>query len=396
MSKLVIKLLLIGALLLNMRPAQAQRLLDFQYSDSLTRALRTQHRWPALDSVGRLMLNLGADYPALRRRLGEAALYRGRPSRALRHYGRAFHENPLDTTARYGLALAYVALNQPAAALCLAPGLPDSSRYLLHLQSPRAITQLEVEGTGQYATSRGRDVGGFLRMGVGSRLSSRLSLGQNFSYFGQRVRLPTLDFQHQNEWFTIRQFQYQALLSFQLSPRWQAKLGGHFLHNDFGRQQSEDQLGYAALAYARPYFTVQTGLYAGTLTDTTRLQADLRLTAYPLGNLKLYGFGRGSLLRSAGRTYPNLLLGVGGQVLRRAWLETYGCVGTVPVLAEADGTYIYNLLDPLCRRAAVSLLILLPQRLSARLTGTVEERRQLAPVQLYTLTSLTTALAWNW
>ena len=155
-------------------------------------------------------------------------------------------------------------------------------------------------------------------------------------------------------------------------------------------------LGYAALAYAQPYYTAQVGIFAGTLTDTTRVQTDLRLTVYPLGNLRLYGFGRASVVRSDGRSYPNGVLGAGGRLHPKLWLEAYASRGQVPVLAELDGTYVFNLLDPLRQRAGANLLILLPRQWSLRLGYGTEQRRDAVDGRFYPLHSLTTALAWTW
>ncbi|MVN76217.1 hypothetical protein GO988_07760 [Hymenobacter sp. HMF4947] len=374
------------------RVSQAQQLLDFQYVDSLTQTLLDQHRWRTLDSVGHAALRLGADYPALRRRLGEAALATDHPAAALRYYGAALHQNPLDAAARAGLAAAYLAFNQPGPAALLARALPDSTRQVLRLASHQAITQLELEGTTLQTAERQRGAATFGRLGVSSRLSPRLRLTQNFSYYGQEVELPRYGGLGSGEQHRTSQGQYHALLAAQLTPSWQLKAGYDFITKDLGA----NNLGYLAVAYARPGWTAQAGLYAGTVTDTARVQADLRLTVYPLGNLRLYGFGRGSVVRSSGRSYPNALLGAGGRLRPRLWVEAWGSVGTVPVLAEADGTYLYNLLDPLCRRAAVSLLILGPQRLSLRLLYGAEQRRITAIGLDYTLHSFSAALAWTW
>jgi hypothetical protein len=162
------------------------------------------------------------------------------------------------------------------------------------------------------------------------------------------------------------------------------------------RALGSNHLGYLALAYARPVWVAQVGAYAGVITDTARVQLDLRLTVYPLGNLKLYGFGRGSVVRSAGRGYPNGLLGAGGRLRPWLWAEAWGSAGTVPVLAESDGTYVYNLLDPQVRRAAASLLILAPRHLRLRLVYSAEQRRISLTNTLYTLHSCSAALAWIW
>ncbi|RZK31871.1 MAG: tetratricopeptide repeat protein [Hymenobacter sp.] len=374
------------------QPSQAQRLLDFQYTDSLTQGLLDQHCYWALDSVGRAALRLGTDYPALRRRLGAGALAAGHPAAALRYYSPALHENPLDTTARYGLATAYLALNQPGPAALLAGELPDSARQRLHLVSPRVLTAIELESSTLQTAERRRGTGTYGRLGLSSRLSPRLSLRQSFSYYAQTVELPRPGSMGQVEQHRISQGQYQALLVGQLSMRWQVKAGYDFITRDLG----SNHLGYLALAYARPVWTAQAGLYAGIITDTTRVQADLRLTVYPLGDLRLYGFGRGSVVGSQGRAYPNALIGVGSRLQPWLWAEAWAAAGTVPVLAEADGTYVYNLLDPLRRRATVSLLILGPRRLSLRLNYGVEERR-ITDLDLdYLLHSFSAALAWFW
>lgn len=377
--------------------ASAQGLRDYAYADSLSAALLVQGRWAALDSVGRAAAALGTDYPALRRRRGAGALAQGCPAAALRHYGAALRQNPVDTAARYGAVQAYLALNQTGPARLLARALPDSARRRLHLEAFQAVAQVEAEGSVQFTSNRHRGTAGYGRLGLGSRLGPRLLLTQNLSYYGQQVKLPNPDRPGNDESTDLRQTQYHALLTSQLGPRWQAKLAYHYLSGHLGRLAAPGRLGYLALAYARPYWAAQAGAYAGTLADTARRQYDLRLTVYPLGNLRLYAYGRASAVHVAGgRTAPNGLLGAGGRLRPRLWAEAYGSWGQVPVLAELDGTYVYNLLDPLRRRAAASVLILLPPRLALRFAAGAEERRDLVSGQPYALYSLTSALSWTW
>lgn len=385
------RLVLLACLLLaGAGRVRAQQLLDYQYVDSLSQVLLEQQRWRALDSVGQAALGQGSDYPALRRRLGAGARATGRLAAALRYYGPALHQNPLDDEARAGLAAAYLAFNQPGPAALLAGALPPETNRALGLPTPRALTQLELEASTLQTSERRRGAGTYGRLSVDSRLSPRLSLGQDFSYYQQTVELPR--YGGGVEEHRIAQRQYHALLTGQLAPRWQAKVGYDFITRDLG----SNHLGYLALAYARPVWTAQAGLYAGMVTDTARVQADLRLTVYPLGNLRLYGFGRGSLVRSVGRTHPNALLGVGGRLRPWLWAEAWGSAGAVPVLAEAEGTYVYNLLDPLGRRAAASLLILGPRRLRLRLVYGAEQRRITLINKTYSLSSFSAALAWIW
>ncbi|UOQ99016.1 tetratricopeptide repeat protein [Hymenobacter sp. 5317J-9] len=391
--------LLAWLLLVLPRLLPAQQLaqpLDFQPTDSLTQTLATQYRWAELDSVGRAALRAGTDYPTLRRHLGQAALAREQPAQALRHYGRALRENPLDTAARYGLALAYLDFNQSGPAALLAGHLPDSLRRPLHLMPFQAVTQVEVEAGGQHGNSTHRGDAGFFRLDVSSRLGSRIGLNQNVSYFGQTVELPDRRRPGGN-FYPLRQVQYHALLAGQLAPRWRVLLGYNHLNSDLGLLANRaDNLGYASVAYARPYWTAQVGVYAGTLTDTARVQTDLRLAVYPLGNLRLYAYGRASVLRSNGRSYPHGVLGVGGRLQRHVWLEAYAGLGLTPVLAELDGTYVYNLLDPVNERGGANLLILLSRPLSLRLSYGAEHRRDSVDGRYYSLNSLSTALTWTW
>lgn len=113
--------------------------------------------------------------------------------------------------------------------------------------------------------------------------------------------------------------------------------------------------------------------------------------------MRFYAYGRASAVHAVGgRTAPNGLLGAGGQLHPRLWAEACANWGQVPVLAELSVTYVYNPLDPLCRRAAASLLILLPPRLALRIAAGAEERRDLLTGQPYALYSLTTARSWTW
>ena len=101
-------------------------------------------------------------------------------------------------------------------------------------------------------------------------------------------------------------------------------------------------------------------------------------------------------ISKAAANHPNALLGAGTRLRPWLWAEAWGSAGAVPVLAEADGTYVYNLLDPLGRRAAASLLILGPQRLRLRLVYGAEQRRITLINSTYTLHTLSAALAWIW
>lgn len=390
-------LLLLTAMLLLARPAAAQRLLDFTYTDSLTQALLAQHRWLALDSVGRAALRLGVDYPTLRRRLGLAGQQSGHPARALRHYAAALRDNAADTLARTGLALAYLTLGQREPAAYAAPGMDEKLRRQWHLGARRLVSLAEAEISGQTTTTLYRGAAGYGRLGLGSRLSPRLSLLQSASYFGQHVELLNTEVTPpQSQDYSVRQAEYSALLGYQLHPHWRAKLGYHYLHSYFGSTFYPGHLGLAALQYSRPYWQTQASFYAGRLTATAVAQTSLRFTWYPLGNLRFYTFGRGSVVFSQGRQYDNYQLGLGTQLRRWLWLEAHGSAGSVPVLAEADGTYVYNLLDPLRRRAGASLHILLPHSLLLRLHCLAEERHRYAAPGTYNLFSLTTSLAWTW
>ncbi|RZK60900.1 MAG: hypothetical protein EOO59_06390, partial [Hymenobacter sp.] len=212
-------------MLSSLTPTRAQQLLNYQYLDSLTQTLQTQQRWRALDSVGRVALAQGSDYPALRRRLGMGALATGHPAAALRYYGPALRENPLDEATRVGLASAYLALNQPGPAALLAGGLLPDARRALALPGPAALTQLEVESSLQLTAERLRGPSTYNRLGISSRLSARLSLAQDVSYYRQTVELPASGGMGGGENHRISQGQYHALLTGQLTPRWQVKAG---------------------------------------------------------------------------------------------------------------------------------------------------------------------------
>lgn len=375
------------------KQAVAQDLQNFPYTDSLTLALFQQGRWRALDSVGRAAVRVGTDYPVLRLRLGYAAARRDQPATAIRHYGRALRANAADPDARYGLVLAQLAMGQRDLAAFQARHLNDSLRYLLHLRGFYPVQRVELEATGQTTNSVTRGNAGVLRVGIGSQLRPWLYLAQSGSYFGQTVMLPETQL---DKLFVIRQWEYHALLTAQFGHGWQVRASYHFLDSRFGATAYPGHLFYGALAYAQPFFTVQGGFYGGTLTDTVRTQADLRLAVYPLGNQRLYAFNRLSVVRSGGKQYPNGLLGFGSRVRRWCWLEVYGVTGQVPVLAEADGTYVYNLLDPLRRRLGVSTYLGVTKHLTARLHYSAEERRRAQTTLTYRLFALTTALQWTW
>ncbi|MCC3160705.1 hypothetical protein LJ737_25940 [Hymenobacter sp. 15J16-1T3B] len=382
-----------------------QDLSDYAYADSLTAALLARGRWAALDSAGRRALALGLDYPGLRQRLGYAAALRGRSAEAIGHYERARRANAADPLTGLGLAYGWLALNQRETAAQLARPVSDSLRRALHL-SPRAVARVEVELGGQWPSSADRSAASFARLGVGSQLGGGWALWQAVSHYAQQVRvaLPPPDPRPlpgpepgRPSWVSVRQFDYQALLTVPLPLQLQGRLGYHFTGSRFHETRYPGHLGYAALRYVRPTWQLQAGLYAGRLTDTSRTQTELQLTVLPLGTLRLYGFTRAAFVHSAGRTYPHVLVGAGGRLASRLWAEGYAGWGRVPVLADQDGAYVYNLLDPLRRRLGLGLLVPLPGgHWQARLYYGAEARTQIQTLTFYTQHTLTAAATWTW
>ncbi|WP_324675337.1 bacterial transcriptional activator domain-containing protein [Hymenobacter sp. GOD-10R] len=385
-------------------PLAAQDLRDFPYVDSLSVGLVEQGRWQALDSLGKAAFHVGTDYPALRQRLGYAALQLTRPADAVRHYGRALAANPADEESRTQLALAYLQMNQTSAARFAASTLPDSVRRPLHLVATKMISGLDFDLGFRPAANEWRGVAGYGRLGVSSQLATRLSLEQTLGYYGQTVELP--DFKGSTP-YAIRQVEYQGLLTLQASLPVQVKLGYHYIDNsfapsneDFGsrfrKQHYASHLGYTAVQYSRPAWNVKLGFYAGQITDTTRTQADVLVTLYPLHSLRFYTFGRASVVRSSGRTFPNALIGMGTQVRPGFWLEGFWSPGKVPVLAELDGAYVYNLLDPLKYRLGLNAYWQLTKQWRLRVHYTVARYFQISSPDLYTQHALTGGLSWTW
>ncbi|WP_167856783.1 tetratricopeptide repeat protein [Hymenobacter aquaticus] len=375
------------------QPLAAQDLRDFAYVDSLTLTLSGQERWAALDSLGAAALRAGTDYPALRQRLGYAALRQGHLVPAIRHYGQAVAANPTDEESRTQLARAYLLVNEPGAARLAVATLPDSVRQALHLPAHRAVTQVLVEGSGKPAANVRREAAGFGRIGLSSQLSTRLALTQNLSYYEQAVRLPE---RRPTPAFFIRQREYAALLTEQVSLSWQVKGAYHFVSNDYGPARYANHLGFAAARFSRPGWSVQLSQYVGRVTDTTRLQTDLQLLAYPLPSARLYVYGRASLIRSAGHTFPNALLGLGAQLSPRLAVEGFGSPGRVPVLFERDAIDVYNVLDPLRYRLGLNTYGQLSGHWRLHFSYLAARYQEIRTLTSYTQHSLTGGLLWTW
>jgi tetratricopeptide (TPR) repeat protein len=403
---LLLRCVLVASCVLGLaaQPLAAQDLRDFPYVDSVSVSLAGQGRWQALDSLGKAAFRLGTDYPALRQRLGYAALQLERPTDAIRHYGRALAANPADEETRTQLALAYMQMNQTSAARLAASTLPDSVRRPLRLVATRIISGLDFDLGTRPAANELRGAAGYGRLGVSSQLATRLSVEQMLGYYGQTVELPGV---RGTTPYGIRQFEYQGLLTLQASLQVQVKLGYHYIDNsfapsnqDFGfrfrKQHYASHLGYAAVQYSRPAWNVKLGLYAGQITDTTRTQADVLVTVYPLHNLRFYTFGRASAVRSSGRTFPNASVGAGTQVRPGFWLEGFWSPGKVPVLAELDGAYVYNLLDPLKYRLGLNAYWQLTKQWRLRVHYTAARYLQISSPDLYTQHALTGGLSWTW
>ncbi len=399
--------------------------------------------WDEVIDVGKKALARGIDFYNLRYRMGIAYYYKKNYHGAIRHFNKAYQVNAKDPLLNEYLYWAYRYAGYSGDARVLAAGLSQELRKKARIPDKPSGDYLSLSFnagfpvdktfTDTYVNSTGLAVNGaqflsktlaYADFGIHKIFSSRLSVHAAYarlnktSYLyaqenGYSVTKPNYE-THLNQVYLssichVMQGTDLAAGAHMINIRYQRDryiiegLEGRIVTDDISKYEG---LVFLSLNHRFPYLTTSISSVFSTLNHKEQMQADFQVTAYPLGNLNLYG----GLFISFHHQRPDenkviLEYLLGGKIVKNIWIETFLTTGDLQNVSRYQGYVVYNGLDAIKQRYGGRCIITLTNELSVSLDYAfqkheslfIPENTALSPVNPfeYTSHSMTGALRWN-
>lgn len=342
------KYLLVTILIFAFNHVKAQ-VKSFQQADSISYALYQKADWKQLIVFGKQAINSGFDFSNLRLRLGYASFSTKNFKAAIKEYNTVLKNNSNNQIARYYSYLCHNYLNLQLLASYNAAYI-DTAQLKKENIFPYDWIDAGIESGIKIPRNDFRSKGTCLHVFLSNRLSWKVQLEQSVQFYGQsfdnsmheedeiRAALDKLKSADQ-------QIEYYAKVSYAISGN-TALLGAyHYLNTHYQTVGYNSNIGFAGIKYASTYFNLQGDIDFGYLLDHYLQQYNVGFTFYPIGNLNLYTIGRGTyiLQNGAGQIIYNQALGF--KLCKNLWSETSATFGNLDNYNEADGLYVYDLID---------------------------------------------------
>lgn len=376
-------------------PAQ----ISYPQADSLTLVYYEQGKWNSLDSIGRLALEEGIDYPLLRMRIGYADYMLENYTGSLAQYEAALQQDHGNTTARWFLYENNRLLGRDEAATYHASFLPDSILEKMNRKRNDVFSSAGFLASGKFNSIAERSAAAYVQAGFGSRFGKRWSLYQSVAFYRQNYYLihPDSAFHPQPGYprpplrvdtTRIRQWQYDVVAGFQLNARWSAWTGADFLFDGDGTQKV---IGLG-VKYELPKLILSTDAYYGNFSSVNTLQFGGGFLL-PVSN-RFYVQARADYLSgdSISRYIPGF--GFGFRLKGSTWFSLNGTVGSGRYYSDNKGLYVYNMPDENRFRSTLSLSFPLSDHVRMGIYYTWEYQQNFSNSN-YSQNSITGGLLWK-
>jgi hypothetical protein len=341
---------------------KAQEVNDFSRIDSLTYIYYLNGSWDSLLKLGNYAVDQNIDYKFLRQRMGFAYFSESQYTEAQKQFDQALVFDAFDSFSLKYLYLSFLYDGNEDGAAFIAGKMNSETRKSLSISLFKPIESVEAEYNFKYAGTDLRSNPQYYRIGLTSRLGSRVTLFQMFSNYSQTitVRYPTSE-----EYFSDTQPEYYALMRYSFSPYLKLKGAYHYLSTSWSMNSSSAHLGYIGLSADFQRFRLggefsimnidgrivpQTGLIAG-------VKAQGRSAVYLTGELSLMtnaDIARGLIYNQK----------AGARLSRKIWMEGNVTFGNLKDYSELSAMYIYNTIDPTSFRCGTTIFLFPGKHLS--------------------------------
>jgi len=337
----------------------SQEKYDFPAIDSLTYKYYLNGRWDSLIWLGSNAIGQNIDYKYLRQRMGFAYYVQSLYAKSQKQFTKALKFDSYDLFSLEYLYLSHLYNGNDDGASVIAGRMNRETRKNLSISLFKPIESIEAEYNFKYAGTDVRSNPLYYRIGINSRLGSRLSLFQMYSRFSQTI---TVRYPGYDEYFTTDQPEYYALLKYSVSPYIRIKAAWHYLKTDWSVSSNSANLGYFGLSADYISFRLGGEFSIMNIDDRRVTQTGLIAGLKSQGRSGLYATAELSLM-----TNEDSVKGViynqkaGLRFSPKVWIEGNVTFGNLQDYNELSAMYIYNTVDPTSFRCG-STLFLFPGR----------------------------------
>jgi len=383
-------------------PASAGEVTDINY-ETLTLRLYYEQKWDSLLTIGEEAIDKGYDYYYMRVRVGEAAFYKQRYVRAVRHFEKALQFNSGDEYATRLLYKSYQYSGRADEARWMLRKLPEGlaadigradRKPVLYFEAGPAFTdhvkQFEKNrqtGPGTYSEVYLNLNSQYLLAGaecpIGYRMAVNGAVGVMNFHKSRQVDIAFVDSLAGN--YSVFQLETYISPSFNITPRLKIspafRLVNVSLENPL---KSDDSLvqqligpsgtliynDYAyggEVSYSAPMWAFSGGVWSLKVDKLDFIQATGSLFVKPLGNLNLYSTTSLSLRSNQSSNDYIFYQMIGGRIYHKLWGEAFMSLGDLSGTAEHNLQIIYNAFDKVKSRVGTRLIISINDYLSLSL-----------------------------
>lgn len=360
----------------------------YQQADSISYALYAAGNWPQLIDSGKVFLQSGNDFPALRLRLGYAFFITQKYTDALQQYNAVLASNSYNQTACYFAFWCNRYLNRFAAADVHASFIDLKTLSDEHVHA-FGLNLAGLENSLKFPEDRMRNNASYTRIFAGNRFGWRLQGEHSVSYYNESNQNMLFHLQHPDEKFDHNQFGLYEKLSYSVNKNLSLLAAYQFLHTD-----KANDIVLLGLKLVRNKWEIQADINYACLDRNNVFQYNVKLNWYPLGNLNFYIITRGTLQHfDRNKLIINPL--IGGKILKNVWAETSATFGQQNNYLEADALYVYNFVDATTFKNMETVYFQLNPHLLLPLTYVFERKNNTYQNQVYNQHSITAALIWR-
>lgn len=347
----------------------AQQTITYQTADSVTYACYLNGDWDKLINYGNEAIRQDVDFKNLRKRMGYAHFVKNEFYLAQQQYRKALKFDANDSDVK--LYLYYCGLNagDKGNSNFYASKLSDEYKKMLNLKPFKVLDAIDLECNYKINSVSIRSNPTYLRAGVSTQLSHRLSLYQSASTFSQsESNIRSVGNPAQSDVIYKTQNEYYASLNWQISAKTSLLVAYHYLYAQvidttiiIDNQFQPNQINYKTTI---PNFNVYQGnmfvgkfstkinkldvsLYGSNYimdTDTTT-QLGIQVGYLIPGRKNIYL--KSSLYQLMESGYNDLVFSqsVGLFLNKNLWFEGSFTLGELKNYAEGNGLYMFNSTD---------------------------------------------------
>ena len=382
--------------------------ITFQYADSVTYGQYMRGSWDSLIITGKKAIRDDIDFKYLRQRIGYAYFQKGDYPESIKYYEKAYYFDKYDEITNLYLYYAATNIGEYSYAMYHAGKLSEETQNFIGLKPFVPLSFADLEYNHKWNNQTNRSDPDYLKIGLNTRLNYSWNLYQAFSRYSQDANYADEYNEYRSK---ISQFEYYALLSKSIGPKFGFDIGYHFIKSNFDTQtwdlvlnemtESNDTLNYPGhlfftkIRYKLNRFNISSSasLYSTSFNKTYQIGLNLG-TGLP-GRNNIYLWNSIYYMKD---NYDSWLVSshsAGLSLLKKFWLEASATFGNLSNFAEMNGMYVYNSFDPTSLKTGLSLYFYMNKHVNIFVNYSIEKKQNIYLLNNYIQNSISSGLIYK-